>query len=262
LLVRRRGNLRLLPAGVGGGGLPGGRLALRGPGHRNRLPAGGLSPPFPETRILFGASPEDEHPVRKTGAECGEGCGKPDRAGHPAVGGGAVRRPPAPVCQRFTLRLWSSGSPGAGSRIPGSGGGLLAAPNTHRLRRITGGRGRTPPGPLRNRYEALPSRWHNHSCPPQRGKGAEEPEPEAEKEGRPYQEKPRKTADLAGPGGPDKVGDTTKRKAPPLAEEQPARRNRAGSLYQMSGCFLRTQQRVFNTLCAIVCFGPDGHTLQ
>src|SRR5690606_40701268 len=86
----------------------------------------------------------------------------------------------------------------------------------------------TPPGPLRNRYEALPSRWHNHSCPPQRGKGAEEPEPEAEKEGRRYQEKPRKTADLAGPSGPDKVGDTTKRKAPPLAEEQPARRNRAG----------------------------------
>ncbi|WP_344094383.1 hypothetical protein, partial [Nocardiopsis composta] len=36
----------------------------------------------------------------------------------------------------------------------------------------------------------------------------------------------------------------TKRKAPPLAEEQSAR-NLAGSLYQMSGCFLRTQQRVF-----------------
>src|SRR5690606_9835939 len=68
----------------------------------------------------------------------------------------------------------------------------------------------------------------------------------------------QKPADLAGPSGPDKVGDTAKRKAPPLAEEQAARRNRAGSLYQMSGCFLRTQQRVFNTLCAIVCFGPVG----
>src|SRR5690606_5137743 len=156
-------------------------------------------------------------------------------------------------------RLKSSESTGAAPRRAGPAGGTPAAPNTPPARLGTGGRGRTPPGPLRNRYEALPSRWHNLSCPPQRGKGAEEPEPEAEKGGRRYQEKPRKTADLAGRETPGKVGDTTKRKAPPLAEEQPARRNRAGSLYQMSGCFLRTQQRVFNTLCAMFVLAPSDH---
>ncbi|MBV2366805.1 hypothetical protein, partial [Streptomonospora nanhaiensis] len=66
----------------------------------------------------------------------------------------------------------------------------------------------------------------------------------------------RKTADLAGRGTPDNV----KTQQSGNAEIDPPRGGRAFAglpiewvrgLYPVSGCFLRTQQRVYDILCAM-----------